>query len=515
MGLTHSVGLSAASDIVKEFSFNITDYSTSGSSDYALAPVFSDGVTYDAINNSITVPSGVSNFTFTIVTVDDAIDEEEEQYDLEVGGLTAVGHIYDNDPISISSISSNSANEGADISHTVIVSGVSEYARVYSFALTNGTTDNDDYNGTPVFSDGVTYNATNNLITVPPGVASFTVTVETVNDYAEELNEQYNLEIGGQSATGQIYDNDSAIVMLTETFTNGSSSGWQSISHPGAVATSQTSGELGDFLGRFGGTNGNEAIAKIYDFGSEKAGQIVTIEFDMYEIDSWDGNSAWNAKHEGGNVEAFQVFVNSDQVTSDIMQVRDSGSASDGGTSTSGNEFTGWGAEDIHHYSITTKLDDNGQVQLGFGSTLNQSIRDESWGIDNVTISETAQTSLDNVLYGQDDNLLLGIDFNTSGEAETFKVDGDNIMLSNFDLDEDVLDISELIDAGEAIEPASLAEYLEMTFVDADGDGIVDDTQIIVDSNGESDIGGSLTTILIQDNQINQNDLNDENIDYD
>ena len=87
-------------------------------------------------------------------------------------------------------------------------------------------------------------------------------------------------------------------------------------------------------------------------------------------------------------------------------------------------------------------------------------------------------------------------------------------MISNFDADEDILGISELINSDEAIDSTSLSEYLEITFVDADNDGQVDDTKIVIDSNGQAE-GGDLTTIFIQDEQLVQSDLDQDNVDYD
>jgi len=169
----------------------------------------------------------------------------------------------------------------------------------------------------------------------------------------------------------------SGVVLVSESFENGATD-WTN------NTVTETSGELGDFLGRFGGTDGEEGVSKVFDFGVEHAGQTVTIEFDMYEIDSWD---AGNYHGDNGVTEAFQVFVNGDQVSSDVMSAFGSSDTADGGTKTTSNEFTGWGQEEIHHYSIQATVDENGEVQLGFGTTLQQSISDESCGIDNVIIS--------------------------------------------------------------------------------------------------------------------------------
>ncbi|NKQ38408.1 MAG: cadherin-like domain-containing protein, partial [Methanosarcinales archaeon] len=127
----------------------------------------------------------------------------------------------------------------------------------------------------------------------------------------------------------------------------------------------------------------------------------------------------------------------------------------------------------------------------------------------------SSDTVSDNMLYGADGDILIGSDYVTDGQDDQFEILGDGVLISNFDISEDVLGISELIGSGEAIDSTTLSDYLEITFVDADNDGQVDDTQIVVDSNGESDTGGELITIFIQDEQLTLSDFDDDNLDYD
>ena len=178
--------------------------------------------------------------------------------------------------------------------------------------------------------------------------------------------------------------NLNGIVLVSEEFTNGAT-GWTD----NTVTTS--TGELGSFLGRFGGTNCTEGVSKIFDFGIENAGKTVTIDFDMYEIDSWDG-------------EEFIVYINGEEVSSDRMKFDDYYGNTDGGTETSNNEFTGWGSEDIHHYTLEAVVDSDGKIKLGFGTTLNQEISDESWGIDNLVI--TSGDNWSNTLTTDEDSAI-------------------------------------------------------------------------------------------------------------
>lgn len=170
-------------------------------------------------------------------------------------------------------------------------------------------------------------------------------------------------------------ENVSTLISVSETFENGAI-GWTN-------NTTTTASELTQFLGRFSGTGGQEGVSKSYDFGIENAGKKVTIEFDMYKIDSWDG-------------EEFDIFINSQKILN-VLPVSDA--------YTSQNIFTDWGSEKMSHYSLQATIGEDGKLQLGFGSTLNQSISDESWGIDNIAIHTEEMDSQVLQLNGGQDQL--------------------------------------------------------------------------------------------------------------
>ncbi|MEZ8283968.1 polymer-forming cytoskeletal family protein [Vibrio splendidus] len=168
----------------------------------------------------------------------------------------------------------------------------------------------------------------------------------------------------------------SDLVIASDNFESGSN-GWN------ASTESSQGFDSGDMLGRIGGTGGEEAVSKTYDIPSDVS--EVNISFSFYEIDSWDG-------------ESFQIFVGGEELTSldnSAFQTQD-------GTTTlydsAGNEvgevvhgvsqgegFSGWN-EQAHQINLTVPVED-GQLELGFGSTLNQAISDESFGIDNIEIT--------------------------------------------------------------------------------------------------------------------------------
>ncbi|GLR05784.1 hypothetical protein GCM10007906_33720 [Vibrio hyugaensis] len=168
----------------------------------------------------------------------------------------------------------------------------------------------------------------------------------------------------------------SDLVIASDNFESGSN-GWN------ANTESSQGFETGDMLGRIGGTGGDEAVSKTYEIPSDV--NEVNISFSFYEIDSWDG-------------ESFQIFVGGEQLTTlenSAFRTQDSTTTlydSNGNEvgevvhgSSQGEGFSFWN-DQAHQVNLTVPVED-GQLQLGFGSTLNQSIPDESFGIDNIEIT--------------------------------------------------------------------------------------------------------------------------------
>jgi hypothetical protein len=167
----------------------------------------------------------------------------------------------------------------------------------------------------------------------------------------------------------------STTVLSSEDFATGTPTGWST------NTATDLGGVLGRFLGRFGGnSDGSQAVFKTYDFGENRAGQTVEINFDMIEMDSWNG-------------ELFKVFINNAESSVQSYwftsnQIRDGG-IDVGDLSNGANEgFNGSAyTEEVHHYTLRAVLDTDGRVTLGFGAKLDQAVSDESFGIDNVVIT--------------------------------------------------------------------------------------------------------------------------------
>ncbi|USD51346.1 calcium-binding protein [Vibrio sp. SCSIO 43153] len=181
--------------------------------------VFSDGVTYDANTGQITVPAGVTMFTATVDTTQDTIDEPDETFDLQVGGVTGTATIQDDDDapvITDVALVGETVPEGQPAEFKVTLSNASSSDQTYTIGLVNGTAGDDDYDtnvSNIVFSDGVTYDANTGQITVPAGVTMFTATVDTTQDTIDEPDETFDLQVGGVTGTATIQDDDDAPVI--------------------------------------------------------------------------------------------------------------------------------------------------------------------------------------------------------------------------------------------------------------------------------------------------------------
>jgi hypothetical protein len=209
--LVHTVTLSNASSVATTYAYSLGGgTATGGGIDYSSA-TFSNGVTLSG--GVLTVPAGVTSFTVTVPTTLDTIDEgTSETYNLSVGGVAALGSITDDDAApTISSVSSATAVESVSLVHTVTLSNASSVATTYAYSLGGGTATGGgtDYTTPPTFSNGVTLSG--GVLTVPAGVTSFTITVQTTADTIDEgASETYDFSVGGVSAIGTITDDDSA-----------------------------------------------------------------------------------------------------------------------------------------------------------------------------------------------------------------------------------------------------------------------------------------------------------------
>jgi uncharacterized membrane protein len=212
------VVLSNASPHSNTYTLELESGTATLGEDFTDALTFSNGVTLNA-DGTLTVPAGVTEFTVTVPTIDDALVENTEAFTLTVGGVEATGTILDNDTATVThvgdadgDVAGVTVTEGEAAVFTVKLSNESVNDETFSLTLASGTaTLGEDFTDALTFSNGVTLNADGTL-TVPAGVIEFTVTVPTIDDALVENTEAFTLTVGGVEATGTILDNDTATV---------------------------------------------------------------------------------------------------------------------------------------------------------------------------------------------------------------------------------------------------------------------------------------------------------------
>jgi hypothetical protein len=160
------------------------------------------------------------------------------------------------------------------------------------------------------------------------------------------------------------------------------------------------------YLGGIGKTSDVIDTANTYRLrqGTEQA----VIEFDFLEVDSWD-NERFRISINGRVVDLGQFSWRNDEGAGSF-------NAGNGITveKTAAVDISGYGRsgrrwrdnDNLHHFRIT--VDNPGEaLQVGFGSTLNQSVSDESWGVDNFLITA-------------DGFRIVGDEFSTNVESDDF-----------------------------------------------------------------------------------------------
>ena len=146
----------------------------------------------------------------------------------------------------------------------------------------------------------------------------------------------------------------------------------------------------GGLLGPYGGSGGAEIVTRTYDLMSGYDHAV--IEFDLHALDSWDS-------------EEFIMFVDGSPISSHNFDWRSDGTTgswttSDGNYSvfiepSGSRSHTGYndGWTD-QSFTVRVEVTDPGpSMSVGFGSTLNQSVHDESWAVDNVAVTSTNDPS--------------------------------------------------------------------------------------------------------------------------
>lgn len=188
----------------------------------------SAGTHYTGAGNTLTFGANQTTQTITVPLVDNASADGARNFSIVLSDSsfaaivdnTGVVTINDNDSaITVTGVKAEDAahpgqlpadteaDEGGALAYTVTLSGAAGGEFVLALGGTAGAGDR----GALVFSNGVSWkngSAASGTIVVPAGVASFKVSVPTVDDSDIESAETVVLTVGGMSATGAIVDND-------------------------------------------------------------------------------------------------------------------------------------------------------------------------------------------------------------------------------------------------------------------------------------------------------------------
>ncbi|MEJ6394387.1 Hint domain-containing protein [Gymnodinialimonas sp. 2305UL16-5] len=198
---------------------------------------------------------------------------------------------------------------------------------------------------------------------------------------------------GNDTIFGDAVDGSADPVIVTRDNFEGGASGWTD------TTTTDGGANFSEFLGRFGDTNGAEATSKTFTL--DPGADFAILEFDFYELDSWDG---------GGDT--FSIFIDGEEVfvesfnDANAEQFSSTFTLSDGrivtidmGAGTPANLGFAGTDDEIHPVRVTVE-NPGTSISLGFGADLSAGIDNESYGIDNLVVSTAQDPSNDDIITG-------------------------------------------------------------------------------------------------------------------
>ncbi|MDB5839368.1 MAG: hypothetical protein JWQ23_1320 [Herminiimonas sp.] len=215
--LVYNVTLSNPSAAATSFTFALGGGSASVN-DYG-APAFSNGVTLNG-NGSIIVPAGVTSFSVTVPTINDAIYESTETVPLVIGGATGTGTIIDNDDhVPTVTDLTPSASGGDLVMYEANLPGGSNPAPAELTKTATFTISNPDGFGSLALNGTTVIDSNGNLTSHPitTGHGS-TLTVTNYNQETGEVTYTYQLNDNGTvpavPGADSVYDNIN--ILLTD-----------------------------------------------------------------------------------------------------------------------------------------------------------------------------------------------------------------------------------------------------------------------------------------------------------
>ncbi len=146
---------------------------------------------------------------------------------------------------------------------------------------------------------------------------------------------------------------------------------------------------------------------------------------------------------------------------------------------------------------VFTQADKNSNITLQSVEVTNMGVEDsfDYQAVDSVDAYDPATVTLTGFVYGKNVHELYGDE--ALLEVETLKVEvmGEDTVIYNLDNEDDYLDLSDIIDSSKVTED-NVDQYLKLAHLDTNGDGEMDSSLLIVDSNGDA-AGGETTNVYI------------------
>ncbi|MBC3809716.1 choice-of-anchor K domain-containing protein, partial [Undibacterium seohonense] len=220
--LVYTVSLSSPTTIASTYAYALGGGTATSGADYNATPTFSNGVTL--VGGNLIVPAGVTNFTVTVATIDDAVVDSAspETLPLVIAGVTGNGGITDNEPLPTASVTNVTvAESGGFAQFTLSLSGISSVATTFDLALANvsATGVGVDYgsggaNNLQISTNGggTWINATS--VTIAAGLTSVLVRTPVNTDNLVEPSETFTLTA---TRTAGVTSNASAVGTATIT----------------------------------------------------------------------------------------------------------------------------------------------------------------------------------------------------------------------------------------------------------------------------------------------------------
>lgn len=162
--------------------------------------------------------------------------------------------------------------------------------------------------------------------------------------------------------------NTQAAQIYTTDFETGVGSEWS------GSTPSSSNGTFTNFLGRLGN---NTTTLTLNGLGAGT--HEITLDFDLYLIDSWDGDSwRWGTDrfNIGGDYSQSWILPTEEDELNFISSSRGH------------YGFSGW-TDEIYRGASVTFMHTGDSLNLDFFGSGLQGINDESWGLDNVAVSST------------------------------------------------------------------------------------------------------------------------------